>query len=157
MPEQQPALNWEDLAQTRVGEVEPPKQLPVGHYGCVIRGAGEIDNKGKKKTLVITFPIRLTEALSDVDENDLADAGGLPDKDYELPFWLTPNSLYRFTEFGKSLGASDDMSVPEMAEHLATCGEAFCVEVTHDTDDTKTPPRTYMRIENPMPLADFQG
>ena len=147
-------LNWNELANTKVGEVEPPKMIPAGHYVGVIAGAAKVENKGQKKTLCATFPIRLNEPLDDVDPEEFAASDGFHKNGYELNFWLTPNSLYRFTEFGKGMGASDDYSVPEMAEFLATCGEPLVVSVTHGTS-AKNPTRTFMQIDDPIPLSVF--
>jgi hypothetical protein len=148
-------MNWNDLAGTRVGEVEPPKHIPNGHYQGLIVGAGKVENKGQKKTLVITYPIKLQEPLADVDMEAFEGSDGFKDG-YELQFWLTPASLYRFTDFGKALGASDDLSVPEMAEYLATCGEAFVIQASTQADD-KNPKRQYLRLDNPISLAEYEA
>jgi hypothetical protein len=148
-------MNWNDLAGTRVGEVEPPKHIPGGHYMSLIVGAGKVENKGKNKTLVITYPIKLTEPLEDVDMEAFQASDGFKDG-YDLSFWLTPASLYRFTEFGKALGASDDLSVPEMAEYLATCGEAFVIQAKQEADE-KNPKRIYLRFDNPTSLAEHEA
>lgn len=147
-------LNWNDLANTKIGEVEPPKGIPEGHYSALITGIGKVENKGQKKTLCITFPIRLNEPMSDVDSEAFAASDGFRDNGYELQFWLTPNSLYRFTEFGKAMGASEDQSIPEMAEYLATCGEEFVVTVKNEASQ-KDANRTFMRIDDPIPLSAF--
>lgn len=149
-------LNWNDLANIRVGEVEPPKGIPDGHYSALIVGNAKIENKGQKKTLCATFPIRLNEPLSDVDEEAFAESDGFRKDGYELQFWLTPSSLYRFTEFGKAMGGSDDATVQELAEYLADCGEAFVVTVKHEASQ-KDPSRQFMRIDDPIPLSAFQG
>lgn len=156
MTTEQAPLNWNDLANTRVDEVEPPKIIPPGHYQAIITGAGKVDNKGKNKTLVITYPMKLIEPLTDVDAEAFAASDGLKPDGYELNFWLTPASLYRFTEFGKALGASGDLSVPEMGEYLATCGEAFAISATHRTDD-KNPKRVFLQLDNPIALSEYQG
>lgn len=153
MPDDVP-LNWNDLANTRVGEVEPPKLIPVGHYQGHIKGAVKVENKGKKKTLCATFPIVLTEPLSDVDEEAFSESDGFRKDGYELQFWLTPASLFRFTEFGKALGASEDMSIPEMAEFLADCGESFAIQASHRQDE-QHPNRVYLDLDNPIALADY--
>jgi hypothetical protein len=146
-------MNWNDLANTRVDEVEPPKLIPPGHYQGLITGVGKVENKGKNKTLVITYPMKLTEPQSDVDREAFEASDGFKDS-YDLQFWLTPASLYRFTEFGIALGAAGDYSVPEMAEFLATCGEAFIVQVKQEADE-KNPKRVYLRVDNPISLAEF--
>lgn len=150
------ALNWNELANTRVGEVEPPKLIPVGHYQALITGPGKVENKGKKNTLVITFPMKLTEALNDVDAEAFAASDGFKPDGYDLQFWLTPASLYRFTEFGKALGASEDQSIPEMAEFLATCGEAFVIEARHEPNE-KNPKQVFLRLDNPVGLSEYAG
>lgn len=150
----QAPMNWNDLAGTRVGEVEPPKHIPDGHYMALIAGIGKVENKGKNKTLVITYPIKLTEPLDDVDREAFDNSDGFKEG-YELQFWLTPASLYRFTDFGKSLGASDDLSIPEMAEFLATCGEAFIIQASTQADE-KNPKRKFLRLDNPMSVAEYE-
>ena len=147
-------MNWNDLANTRVGEVEPPKHIPDGHYQGLITGVGKVENKGKNKTLVITYPIKLTEPLDDVDSEAFASSDGFK-SGYEVQFWLTPASLFRFTDFGKALGASEDLSVPEMAEYLATCGEAFIIQAKSEADE-RNPKRVYLRLDNPMSLAEYE-
>ena len=151
---EQETLNWNDLATTRVGDVEPPKMIPPGHYQAVITGPAKVENKGQKKTLCATFPIRLSEPLTDVDAEAFAESDGFSPKGYELQFWLTPNSLFRFTEFGKALGCSDEASVPEMAEYLATAGEAFAVTVKHGTSQAG---RSFLQIDDPIALSQYQG
>lgn len=146
------ALNWADLANTRVDEVEPPKGIPNGHYSGVITGPGKTDNVGQNKTLVIVFPVRLNEAMSDVDEEAFAASDGFKKSGYEINFYLTPASLYRFTEFGKGMGASGDMSVQEMAEYLATCGNEFVVEAKEV--ETKRGGK-FLSLDNPVPLTTY--
>jgi hypothetical protein len=145
-------LNWSDLANTRVGEVEPPKQIPPGHYSAVITGPAKIDNVGQNKTLCATFPIRLNEPMSDVDADEFDASDGFSKNGYELTFYLTPASLYRFTEFVKALDGSDDMTVQEGAEHLATCGEEFVVEATMGTSRKG---RQFLQIDNPISMAAY--
>lgn len=152
MPNDAP-MNWGDLANTRVGEIEPPKSIPDGHYSALIVGSGKTDNVGQNKTLALTYPIRLNEPMEDVDKEAFAASDGFSDK-YELTFYLTPKSLYRFTEFGKAMGGSDDMNVQELAEFLATCGEEFVVTASTGTSKKG---REYLQIDDPIPLSAFQG
>jgi len=147
-------LDWASLGQTRVGEVEAPKGIPDGHYSAIIVGNGKTDNVGQNKTLIINFPIRLNEPLTDVDSEAFAASDGLEGRKDELTFWLTPKALYRFTEFGKAMGASEDMTVQEMAEYLATCGNEFAVTAKNAVSKNGKP---YLQIDDPIPLSAFQG
>ena len=94
--------------------------------------------------------------MDDVDADEFQASDGFNAKGYNLDFWLTPASLYRFTEFGKAMGGTDDMTVLELAEYLATCGEALVVAVGHRPDE-KNPERVYLDIDNPVPLSAYQG
>jgi len=122
----------------------------------LIIGTGKVENKGQKKTLCCTFPIRLNEPLNDVDAEAFAASDGFRKDGYELQFWLTPASLYRFTEFGKAMGASDDMTVQDMAEYLASCGNEFVVTAKSEASQ-KDPNRSFLRIDDPIPLSQFNG
>lgn len=152
----QEVLNWNDLANTRVGEVEPPKGIPDGHYSAIITGAAKVDNVGQKKTLCATFPCRLNEPMSDVDAEAFAASDGFKKDGYELQFYLTPASLYRFTEFGKAMGGSDDMSVQELAEYLASCGNEFVVTAKQQQSKSNAN-RSFLVLDDPIPLSAFNG
>ena len=149
------AMRWGDLAQTKVGDVEAPKSIPDGHYMALITGRGEVGNRGKKKNLRIAYPMKLTEPMDDVDSDDFAASDGFKDS-YILEFWLTADSLYRFTDFGKGMGASEDYSVPEMAEWLASCGEPFVIKATNEPS-SRNPERSFLNLDDPIPLSIFQA
>jgi hypothetical protein len=133
--------NFAELAQVRVGEVERPKPVPEGHYSAVITGPMK-EHKAKSGNFAMRFPFKLSAPGDDVDTDDLQAMGGLPDKEYTIDFWMSPDARWRFTEFGKSMGASDDLNLIELAEHVATCGEPFTIEAKHraNENDENAPP-----------------
>lgn len=147
-------LSFADLASTRVGDVQPPKAIPDGHYVGVITGKGKIEEAGKKKNLAATFPVRLQEPLDDVDAEALAASDGFQGKDYRVTWWLTPAALFMFTEFGKAMGASDESTVIEMAEHIAQSGEPIVFQVKTGAGENGRP--GFTNLDNPMPLAQYQ-
>lgn len=147
-------MNWDDLANTRVAEVERPPLRPVGHYVGVIAGKGETGESSKKGTLYVTFPVQVNEALEDVDEDELAAAGG-PQFKGEITFWLSPKALWMFTEFGKEMGASDELNVLELAEWLSENPEPIVLQGTHEPNE-RNPERPFFRLQNPIPLSKFQ-
>lgn len=148
-------FSWNDLASTKVGEVERPPLRPQGHYVGVITGRPETGESSRKGTLFATFPVQVNEALDDVDADELSAAGGASFKG-EITFWLSPKALWMFTEFGKQMGASDELNVMELAEWLAECGEPIVFNGTHEPNE-KNPERPFFRLQNPVPLASFQG
>lgn len=141
---------FSELANTKVGEVEKPKPLPTGHY--VARFTGQMkEHKAKSGNVAMRFPLRLVGPTDDVDAGELETAGGMPDKDFTIDFWMSPDARWRFTEFATSMGASDQLNLMECAEWLATEAGEFQIEVKHETsDDGKT---TFMRLDSPAPLA----
>lgn len=157
MSDTEEKLNWSDLAQTRVGDVEAPPLLPAGHYQALITGQPKADKSSKKQTLYYEFPVRLTEPMDDVDQDALEAAGGLNGKngEHKLTFYLSPKSLFMFTEFGQGMGASDDLNIPEMAAWLAECGEPLVVTGKHEPNE-RNPERPFFRIDGAIPLSKFQ-
>lgn len=146
--------DWSSLANTKVGEVEKPKPIPTGHYIAALSGPMK-QHKAKSNNLAMRFPFRLQGPTEDVDGQALADAGGLPDKEFTIDFWMSPDARWRFTEFAKAQGASDDLSLIETAEWLVTEGnKPFLIEASHQVkqgDENKPAEEQtiYVRFDNP--------
>lgn len=147
--------SFADLANVRVGDVERPKPLPVGHY--VAQFAGPMtEHKAKSGNLAMRFPFVLVEAGEDVDADLLAEAGGLPTDDkgspkkFTMDFWMSPDARFRFTDFGKAMGHSDQLNLLELAEALATSGDQFLIEAKHSPG--KNEGDVYVNFDNPAPL-----
>jgi hypothetical protein len=149
------AFSWSDLANTNISEIERPPLRPQGHYVGVISGKAETGESKKKGTLYATFPVQVQEALDDVDADELNGAGGANFKG-DITFWLSPKALWMLTEFGKQMGASDELTVMELLEWLADCGEPIVFQGTHEPNE-KNPDRPFFRLQNPVPQSSFQG
>jgi hypothetical protein len=148
-------LNWNDLASTKLDDVERPPLRPQGHYIGVFSGKAETGESSKKGTLFATFPVQVNEAMDDVDAEALAAAGGANFKG-ECTFWLSPKALWMFTEFAEGMGASNELNVLEAAEWLADCGEPIVFQGNHEPNE-KNPDRPFFKLQNPVPLSKFQG
>lgn len=75
---------FSDLLKTKIGDVERPKNRPIGTYiGQVMRvtmfdNSEDFDPSDDKSYLgTVDFYVRPVEALDDVDEDDLAEYGEL--------------------------------------------------------------------------------
>lgn len=147
-------LDWNELAQTKVADVERPPLRPVGHYVGVFTGKAKTGESDKKGTLFATFPVQINEAMDDVDAEQIAEAGG-PQFKSEYTFWLTPKALWMLTEFGKQMGASDQQGVIELLEWLSDCGEPIVFNGTHEPNE-RNPDRPFFRLQNAIPLSLFQ-
>lgn len=90
--------DFESLLSMNADEVERPKPRPAGHYIALITGH-EFGESSKKKTPYVRYAVKLMEALSDVDEEMLEEAGGFEDAKMSVDFYVTENSLFRLKEF----------------------------------------------------------
>lgn len=148
-------INFEQLANVKAGEVKAPPKIPSGHYACIVAGP-MVQHKAKSGNLALRFPVQLVEALSDVDAEQLEEAGGMPDKKYNLDFWMSPDARFIFTNFGLKMGHSKDLNIVELAEAIATSSDQFMVEVKTEQDQTN-PDRHYTNVSNAAPLDSYAG
>lgn len=143
--------NFADLANVKVGDVEAPKPIPNGHYKAIFTGPYK-PHKAKSGNQAMRFPFKLVEAGDDVDAEELAAAGGLPQKEFTHDFWMSPDARYRFTDFGKAMGHSDQLNLLELAEALGTSGDPFMIEARQEQNQND-PTKSYTRFDNPTPCA----
>lgn len=145
--------SFAELAQVQVGTIERPKPLPEGHYQAVITGPAK-EHIAKSKNLALRFPFKVVAAGEDVDAEALEAAGGLPDKEYYIDFWMSPDARWRFTEFGKAIGAvNDSMNLMEAAEAVAGCGTPFLIQAKQEMGGDESTPAdqrpVFTRFDNP--------
>jgi hypothetical protein len=144
--------SFADLANVRVGDVKPPAVYPAGHYKAIFSGLMK-EHKAKSGNSAMRFPFKLLEGGADVDATELAkiaEEQPLGEKDYNIDFWMSADARYRFTDFGKAMGHSDDLTLLELAEALSTAGDPFLIEVKHEPNEDPTKP-PFMRFDNPAP------
>ena len=121
------------LLGKKLGEVEKPKQFPVGHYSWLIKSFSIVESS-KKKTPGIEFLCNMVEAKDDVDEDELALVKNANSRDNKLTMWLTEDSLWRVKEFMISLGIStedDDRTLEEILPEAV--GQTFVAPIRHET------------------------
>lgn len=140
-------LDFNSLINNRAGDVKPPATLPTGHYEATIVGA-MTPHKARSGNVAMRFPMRLLAPTDDVDAEQLQEAGGIPDKTYNLDYWMSADAQFRFTDFAKSVGVFDEnLTLAELAEKLVEESPTFTVEIKHETDQND-PEKVYMRIDN---------
>jgi hypothetical protein len=145
-------MNFSELAQVKVGEVEPPKCLPEGHYIAQITGPMK-QHKAQSGNVAMRFPFKLVGAGDDVDAGQLETAGGLPDKEFNMDFWMSPDARFRFTDFGKAQGASDDLNLIELAEWLVGEGNKPFLIQNKPRQSQDNPELFYNNFDNPTAQA----
>ncbi len=143
------STNFADLAQVKVGEVERPKALPEGHYLAKITGPMTQHKAQKSGNVAMRFPCQILGPGDDVDAAEYQAAAGDKDKTFNLDFWMSPDARYRFTDFAKAQGASDEMNLIETAEWLVGDGnKPFLITNKHRIDQDN-PENVYNNFDNP--------
>lgn len=143
-----PLGNFSDLANVKASEVTKPSAHPAGHY--IGQWAGPMSQHKAAKTgnVAMRFPFKVVAAGDDVDADQLAAKGGLPDKVYYFDFWMSPDARYRFTDFAcKSQGLSDDLNLLELAEQLLAENKPFSIENKPQTSE-KDPEVSFNQWDN---------
>lgn len=142
------SATFAELANTKVGDVTRPPALPEGHYQAVFTGKAK-EHKAKSGNIALRFPFKLTSAEDDVDTDALSEAGGIPDKEYHVDFWMSPDARWRFTEFAKGMGVNEDLNLIEAAEELAGSGTPFIISCTQGTSE-RNPDSIFNNFDNPV-------
>lgn len=91
--------SFESILDTPANDVERPKPLPAGTYDAVVKGLPEYGESSQKKTPFVRFTLGITSAGDDVDEDELAEIGGIADKTIKSTYYTTPDALFRLTDF----------------------------------------------------------
>lgn len=142
------SATFAELANVKVAEVERPKPIPEGHYQAQITGPAK-EHKARSGNIALRFPFKLVAPGDDVDADALDAAGGLPDKEFAIDFWMSPDARWRFTEFAKSMGVSEELNIIEAAEELAGSGKPFLIQAKQEAG-TDNPEAIYTRFDNPV-------
>ena len=99
--------NFASILDEAPTEINRPKPIPSGTYICVVN-KWETGESSKKKTPFVRFTLTPIAAEEDVSEDDLAEAGGLEGKQLRTDFYITPDAVYRLSEF--LLNRSSDLA-----------------------------------------------
>lgn len=116
-------VDFSKLMSKKGADIKRPPVLPGGTYFGVV-GTKVLGESKNKKTPQIEFPVQLTRAGEDVDQDILARENiDVSKKKFSGgtnrggTFYLTDEAEYRLVEFIKTFGVSvDEMSLGEMVE-----------------------------------------
>jgi hypothetical protein len=138
------APNFSSILDESPTEVERPKPLPVGTYLCIVAGQPVYDKSTKKGTPYVEFTLRPLAAESDVDEDELAEAGGLDNKSLRATFYLTEDAVYRLDEFHQHCGIDLEDEASRRQRNDEVVNAQVRVVVNHGTSQDGT--RIYAQI-----------
>lgn len=147
--------SFAELGNVKANTVQKPKNLPDGHYSVLINGPFK-EHKAKSGNLAMRFPLKIVQAMSDVDQEALQDeqVQKALQRDYFVDFWMSPDARWRFTDFGKAMGLSDELDILTMGEELVKLGEPFLMQGKNEQSD-RDPEQFFFRLDNPAPLSTY--
>lgn len=70
-------MNFSEVLNTKVQEIERPPLIPVGTYKVMVLKIPSIDSSNDGKWDFVSFPLRFLEAQDDVDQSELQAYGDL--------------------------------------------------------------------------------
>ena len=141
--------NFASILDEAPTEVNAPAPLPQGTYLTVVRGQPRYDKSAKKGTPYVEFLLHPISAEPDVDEDELADAGGLDGKIIRATFWLTDEAVFMLDQFHEHCGLdlSDAASRRQRNDEVVNAQvRAF---VKHETSQDGT--RIFARYNRSLP------
>ena len=116
------SLNFNEVAKTKLNEVERPPLIPAGPYRWAVIKLAETTTTADGKWDIVNFPVRGVEALDGVDEAQLEAFGGATkaissvrfmfNKEDQAEFDRTLYNLRRFLENTLQC-ATPEMSIAE--------------------------------------------
>ena len=123
--------NFSSILDMPSSEVKFPK-LPVGSYVGIVKGMPRYDKSTKKQTPFVEFQISLTEAMEDVDTDELEAFGPFGDKTIPLTFYYeTEGGFNRLKKFLTDCGIEDYDNLRVGIEEAP--GRTITVEIKHET------------------------
>lgn len=144
------ATTFGSILDKRVEDIKEPVTMPTGSYVFTIHGLPRYDKSSKKQTEFVEFTCNYVEALDDVDQDQLAAAGGFAGKQTKLTFYLTEEAAYRLKDFLAHLKIEEQETLRPMIEEAT--GRSFIGTIRHEPSQDGT--RMFARIGSTAPIEE---
>ena len=142
--------NFASILDESPTEVAAPQPMPQGTYVCVIQSL-LYDKTTKKGTDYVEFTLRPVAAESDVDEDELAETGGLDGKTIRATFYLTEDAIYRLDEFHTHCGLDiENDGLSRRARNDECINSEVRAFVKHETSQDGS--RIFARFNRSLPM-----
>jgi hypothetical protein len=92
------SVDFNSILDTQTEEIKSKPPMPIGSYNFRIKGLEHITSS-QKKTPGIEFTVVPYEAMEDVNQEELAAAGGLGTREMPLTFYVTADSASMVKDF----------------------------------------------------------
>lgn len=143
-------VDFTSLLEKRLDDVDAPALLPQGSYVMTIAGyrTGE---SAKKKTPYVEFDLKISSAMDDVDQEELAKVKNLQDKTLKTQFYLNEDALFRLKDFCKKTGVpTEGKSFTEILSEIA--GAQLIGIVNHRVNPENTD-QVFAEVRSFLPLV----
>lgn len=143
-------VDFTSLLEKRLDDVEAPALLPQGSYIMTIAGyrTGE---SAKKKTPYVEFDLKISSAMDNVDQEELAKVKNLQDKTLKTQFYLNEDALFRLKDFCKKTGVpTEGKSFTEILSEIA--GAQLIGIVNHRVNPENTD-QVFAEVRSFLPLV----
>nr|DAE38375.1 MAG TPA: Protein of unknown function (DUF669) [Caudoviricetes sp.] len=143
-------VDFTSLLEKKLDDVEAPALLPQGSYIMTLAGyrTGE---SAKKKTPYVEFDLKISSAMDDVDQEELAKVKNLQDKTLKTQFYLNEDALFRLKDFCKKTGVpTEGKSFTEILSEIA--GAQLIGIVNHRVNPENTD-QVFAEVRSFLPLV----
>lgn len=143
-------VDFTSLLEKKLDDVEAPALLPQGSYIMTVAGyrTGE---SAKKKTPYVEFDLKISSAMDDVDQEELAKVKNLQDKTLKTQFYLNEDALFRLKDFCKKTGVpTEGKSFTEILSEIA--GAQLIGIVNHRVNPENTD-QVFAEVRSFLPLV----
>lgn len=141
-------VNFADALNTKAGSIERPPLIPVGTYIAIVSKMPSMESISDGKWDVLDFQLRLQQPQDDVDQDALADYGGLGpqsvlrhrfmfSKDDEAAFKRTLFNLKRFLLDHLKIDGGDDTPLKVLIDQSVNMQCLVYVKWRADKNDTE--------------------
>jgi len=122
-------MDFNNLLDQKVGEVEAPKTFPQGTVTLEVKSR-KFDKSKNKQTPYVEFEFETVGVDDDIDQEQLPD--NWQGKKWDDQFYLTPDALKRLEEFLKMAGVEEGLSLRDGIEAVASGGHFVKAQVVHE-------------------------
>lgn len=141
-------VNFADALNTKTGSIERPPLIPVGTYTAIVSKVPSMETISDGKWDVLDFQLRLQQPQDDVDQEALAEYGGLGPqsvlrhrfmfpKDDEAAFKRTLFNLKRFLQDHLKIEGDDDTPLKQLIDGAVNMQCLVYVKWRADKNDTE--------------------
>lgn len=152
-------VNFNDIADKKVADVERPPLLPIGTYIVVVEKHPETDNVGNGRFDTVDFVLKVVNATDDVDEESLQEYGDITQARVRNRFMFdtedetkAKRSLYNLRRFMEDHLQIDGVEGMTIKEALSQAVGHQCLAEIKWRMDRDNPEIQYAEIKRTAPV-----